>query len=108
MKINISTDEATITPGGYRSFSVDFECNPSDIVNQLDVEDITTNYNRLDDLIDAIGINSFAYHFGSKILSHFTIDEVLEQFPIEEIINHIGQDNFKNYIREIFIDKIIE
>ena len=108
MKINISTDDATIRPDSYRSFTLDFECNPSDIVNQLEAEDIAKNYYQLDDLINEIGIDSFAYHFGSKILSHFTIDEVLEQFPIEEIINHIGQDKFKNYIREIFIDRIIE
>ena len=108
MRITIQSDEASITPGGYKSFSVEFQCNESDLVNQIPAEDIAKNYNRLDDLIDAIGIDSCTYHFGSELLEKFTIDEVLEQYPIEEIIKHIGQDKFRDYIREIFIDKVID
>lgn len=108
MRLSLSSDDANITPGGYKSFNVELECNPSDVVNQLSAKDISDNFNDLDDLIESIGVDSCVYHFRTELLEQFTIDEVLEQFPIEEIIKHLGHDKFKSYIREIFIDKIID
>jgi hypothetical protein len=108
MRLSLPSDDANITPGGYKAFNVELDCNVADVLNQLSPEDIVNNFYQIDDLIESIGPDSCAYHFGTELLDHFTIDEVLEKFPIEEIIKHIGQDKFKNYIREIFIDKVID
>lgn len=107
MRLSLSSDEANITPSGYRSFNVELECDVSDVVNQLSPGDVISNMN-VNELLEGIGDEVCVGHFGTGLISHFTIDEVLEYHTIEEIIKHIGHEKFKSYIREIFIDKIID
>jgi hypothetical protein len=107
MRLDISADDVKVTPGGYRALSVEIECDISDVVKNLSTNDVITNMS-VSDLLDEIGDEVCAGHFGSSIVSHFTIDQVLEYHSIEDIINHIGEENFKDYIRDIFIDKILK
>ncbi len=107
MRITIQSDDANITPGGYKTFNVELECDTKDVVNQLSPGDVISCM-PIDELLDGIGDDVCVGHFGTRLLEQFTIDEVLEYHTIEDIIKHLGHDKFKSYIREIFIDKIIE
>ena len=107
MRLNIPAEEIVVTPGGYKTFNVDIECDPSNIVSQLSPCDITNNID-IDSLLTEIGSKNCVNHFGEELLGDFTIDDVLEYFSIEDIISHIGEDKFKDYIRDIYIDKIID
>lgn len=107
MKLEISADSVNVTSGGYKSISLEVECDVSDVVSQLSPNDVITNMS-VSDLLDAIDDENCVNHFGSNLISHFSIDDVLEYHSIEDIINHVGKEKFKDYIREIFIDDILK
>ena len=106
MRLEILSDDVRVTPVGYKTLSVEIDCDVWNVVSQLSPNDVIANMS-ISELLDGISGEVCADHFGDNLINHFTIDEVLEQFPIEDIIKHIGHEKFKSYIREIFIDDII-
>lgn len=106
MKLSISSSDIQISPGNYNSVSVELDCEPTELINQLEVKDITDTVDH-SDLLEHIDIDTCVNHFGSELIGHFTPDEVLEVIPIEEFIKSVGQEQFKSYIRDIYIDGVL-
>lgn len=106
MRLSITSSDVQITPGNYNSVSVEIECEPAEVINQLNVKDITDGVDH-DDLLEQIDIDTCVNHFGSDLIGKFTPDEILEQIPIEEFIRVIGPEGFKDYLRDIYIDAVL-
>lgn len=106
MNLSITSSDVKITPGNYSSVSVEIECEPAEVINQLNVKDITDEVNH-NDLLEHINIYTCVNHFGSDLISKFTPDEILEQIPIEEFIKVVGPEGFKDYLRDIYIDVVL-
>lgn len=107
MNLNISASDVKVTPGNYRTFELEIECDEKDVVSQLSGKQITDNISH-DDLIEYIDIDTCVNHFGTELIGKFTPDEILSEVPIEHFIKSLGEERFKDYIRDIFIDNILD
>lgn len=106
MKFNVKAENIDICPNDKYGVNCTIECDTSDILDQLTTAEIISEVGS-DTILGEIGECEAASYFGENIISNFDINDVLSIYPIEEIINHIGEDAFKSYIRDIMIDKII-
>jgi len=107
MKLELSASDVNVSPGSYREFNIKIECDERDVVNQLSAKQITENMSHVD-LLEHIDIDTCVSHYGTELIGKFTIDEILEEVPIEEFIKAVGQERFKDYIREIYIENILD
>lgn len=107
MRLEVSASDVRVSPGTYREFNVEVECYESDVVNQLSAKQVAETMSHID-LLEHIDIDECVRHFGTELIGKFTTDEILEEVPIEEFIKAVGQERFKDYIRDIYIDNILD
>jgi hypothetical protein len=79
MNIDLSCDNASISPSGYKSMSVS--------ANNVDIGEI----------LDQLKLEDVINHFGSvEVLNHIGISEVIDHFGEEELFNNMDiSANFK-------------
>lgn len=106
MIFNVNANSVNISPIGRQSVSCEIDCESSDIINQISIKDVVDIIGT-SELLSEIDESDVINHFKKNILNNFDIDEILEVFSIEDIIKHIGEDYFREYIRDIMIDKLI-
>lgn len=105
MKIKIPCNEANLTAKNSYQIEAELHCNLEDITTNMSYDEKSKLH---ENLLDDFGCGYSAGHFGNEILKYFKVDDILEIFDIESIIKTVGRENFKNYLREIYIDKVID
>lgn len=113
MTIEFEADNVEIKPGYYKSMSCVAEVSPDSVLKEFDIPTVVDHFKGdahelLSEIDKQQGVSFIANHYGSELISEFHLDEILEVYTIEDIIKHIGEEHFKNYIRDIYIDKILK